>query len=109
MHGDVLGEVLEIVGAGDEVGFAIGLDQHPQAAARVDVGSDQPLAGVAPGALLDRRHAFLAQQLDRLLHVAVGLGQRLLAIHHPQAGGGPEVLHHLSGYCSHNALLASLD
>ncbi len=70
---EVAHQLLELVGARDEVGLAVDLDQHADAAAGVDVAGDEALAGVATGLLGGRRQALLAQQRDGLLEVAVGL------------------------------------
>ena len=84
---EVADELLELVGAGHEVGLAVDLDEHADAAAGVDVARDEALAGVAAGLLGGRREALLAQQRDGLVEVAVGLGQGALAVH--EAGAGP--------------------
>ena len=86
LDGEVADELLELLGARDEVGLAVDLDEHADAAAGVDVAGDEALAGVATGLLGRRGQAALAQQRDRLVEVAVRLGQRLLAVHEPGAG-----------------------
>ena len=87
-------ELLEVVGARDEVGLAVHLDEHADLAAHVDVVADQPLGGRAAGLLGRLREPALAQERRRLLEVAVGLGQRRLALHHARAGRVAELLHH---------------
>ena len=87
LHGEVADELLELVGAGHEVGLAVDLDQHADAAAGVDVAGDEALAGVAAGLLRRGGEALLAQLRDGLVHVAAGLLERALAVHH--AGAGP--------------------
>ena len=87
LDGEVADELLELVGASDEVGLAVDLDEHADAAARVDVARDEALAGVAARLLGRGGQALLAQQRDGLVEVAVGLGQRVLAVH--EAGAGP--------------------
>ena len=72
---EVADELLELVGARDEVRLAVDLDEHADAAAGVDVARDEALAGVAAGLLGGRGEAPLAQQRGRLLEVAVGLGR----------------------------------
>src|SRR6185369_527453 len=72
--------------------------------AAVDVRAHGALAGRAAGLLHRRRHALLAQEVDRLLDVAAGLGERRLAIHHPRAGALAELFHHL-GRDLHDCLL----
>ncbi len=58
---EFLDEGLEVVGARDEVGLAVHLDEHADLAAQVDVGADQALAGGAAGLLRRLREAALAQ------------------------------------------------
>ena len=47
VHGDVAEQLLEVVGAGDEVGLAVELEEHADLAAGVDVGSDGAFVGGA--------------------------------------------------------------
>ena len=86
VHGDVVHQFLEVVGAGDEVALAVDLDQHADLAAGVDVAGDRAFAGGAGGLLGGHGHAALAEHDDGLLHVALGLDQGVLAIHHGSAG-----------------------
>ena len=97
MHGDVAHQLLERVGAGDEVGLAVDLDEDADLAAAVNVGADRPLGGDAPGLLGGRGEPLLAQVVDGALHLPLALGERLLAIHHPSAGALTELLDHLCG------------
>ena len=46
MHGQVLGQLLELIGARHEVGLAVQLDQRRNLAAAMDVGADQPFIGI---------------------------------------------------------------
>src|SRR6185436_215755 len=82
----VADELLELVGARDEVGLAVDLDQHADAAARVDVARDEALAGVAARLLRGRRETALAEQDDGLLDVTVSLDEGVLAVHEARAG-----------------------
>jgi hypothetical protein len=97
VHGDVAHQLLELLGAGYEVGLAVDLDEHADLAVGVDVGADGPLGGDAAGLLGGGGEALLAQEVDRGLHVAVGLGERFLAIQHSGSGALPELLDHLGG------------
>jgi hypothetical protein len=63
--------------------------------------ADQALGRDAAGLLGGLRQALLAQPVDRRLHVAVVLGQRLLAVHHADAGGLAQVLDHRRCDCCH--------
>jgi hypothetical protein len=83
---EALGEALELVVAGDEVRLGVQLEQHAVAAVGARQADDLALGGRAPDALLGLGDALLAKVLDRRLHVAGGLLERLLAIHHAGAG-----------------------
>ena len=87
-----LGQLLELLVLGDEVGLGAELEQRTIGEATRPLVADRS----AP------RLAALAWPLTRrisigLVEVAVGLGQRLLAVHHPGAGGVAELLHISSG------------
>jgi hypothetical protein len=95
VHGDVLEQLLEVVGAGHEVGLAVELDQHADLAAGVDVGADRALVGGAAGLLGSRGHAALAQHNEGVFHVALGFLQGLEAVAHGGAGLFAEFLDEL--------------
>ena len=95
VHADLLDEVLEVVGARHEVRLAVHLDEDADLAAQVDVAADHALRRGAAGALGRLRQAALAEQGDRLVHVAVRLGQRRLALHHARAGLVAKLLDHV--------------
>ena len=82
--GDVAHDLLESLVAGDEVGLGIDLDHDRLAQAGID--ADQAFGSRAAGLLVGLGNALLAQPVDGCFHVAVGLGQRRLAIHHARAG-----------------------
>ncbi len=96
---DHLDQPLELFVAGDEVGLGIDLDHDPLDAGRLR--TDQALRGNAAGFFRSFGQALFAQPIDRCLHVAVGLGQRLLAIHHADAGRFAQVLDHRRCDCCH--------
>src|SRR6201996_7012706 len=93
VQGDLVGEDLEVLVAGDEVGLALHLDHRADAVVGVDVGSDDALVGAAALALGGGRLALHPQQLDRAVDIAVGLGERRFAVHHRGPGAVPERLH----------------
>jgi len=97
LHGDVLGELLEPVTAGDKVSLAVDLDNHTEAGATVDVGADGTLSGDAGCLLIGGGDALLAEPDDSLLEVAAALGEGLLAVHHAGAGGVADSLDVLGG------------
>jgi hypothetical protein len=105
LHRDVPGERDEVVVASDEVGLAVDLDQHADAAAAVDVRHDRALGGLAAGLLGGLGQALGAQVVDRLVHVGVALDERLLAVRHAGAGALAQVLDHVRGDFSHDSLL----
>src|SRR6202000_934659 len=69
VHGDVLHQVLEILGAGDEIALAVDFQKDANLAACVDVGADGTLVGAAGSFLLRRSHAALAKHNECLLDV----------------------------------------
>ena len=81
----------EIRVPGHEVGFAGDLDEGDLPVVGLD--EDAALVGGAAGALLDARHAPLAEELLGAGEVAVRLDQGLLAVHHARAGLLAQVLY----------------
>src|SRR3954470_20404762 len=66
LHGQMLGQLAEVVRARHEVGLAIQLHQHPQLITGMDVAVDDSLLGGAARLLRGAREAPRAQHLDRL-------------------------------------------
>ena len=93
--GDVTHQRLKIGILGDEIGFRIDLDRN--AAAVRDRHADKPLGRNAVGLLGGFGQTLGAQPIDGGFHVAKGLGQRLLDVHHACAGRFAQVFHHRSG------------
>ena len=106
--GDVLGEIaaqiLEAIGVGDEVGLAVDLDGHAHAVL-VHIGIHHALGGDTAGLLGGGGETLLAQEVDGLVHVAVALDERLLAVHHTGAGALAQFLNQGSSNISHNIFL----
>ena len=96
----VLDELDELCVLGHEVGLGVDLDQS--GAVGEDLGVSHALGSDAAGLLLGSSQALLSQQLNGLVHVAVGLGQSLLTIQHTHAGHFTQVLHVCSGKCHDN-------
>ena len=88
----LLGELLELRGLGNEVGLAVELDHHAFGRAH-ETGEDDALRGDLAGALGRGREALLTQVPDRALEVAAGRVQRRLAIHHAGAGLLAQLFH----------------
>ena len=93
MQRDIVREVQELLGAGDEVRLAVQLDEHADAPAGVDIGLDHALAGRAVGALRGGGDALLAQQRAGAIEVAFRPVERALGVHHSGAGLLAEPLH----------------
>ncbi|OLE39361.1 MAG: hypothetical protein AUG00_02395 [Candidatus Rokubacteria bacterium 13_1_20CM_2_70_7] len=95
LHGEVLHQLLESVGAGDEVRFAVHFDQHAELGARMDVGTDLPLPRLPVRALAGVGQPLLSKILRGGLQIAPSLLQRDLAVHDPGAGAVAQLLHQL--------------
>src|SRR5579883_938576 len=92
VHRDIVHQLFEIIGARDEVGFAVDLNHHAELAAGMDVAADETLFGGPRRLLPGRRDTLFAQVNLGLGDVAVGGLQRFLALHHPRAGALAEIL-----------------
>ena len=88
---DAAHQRLEVVVAGDEVGFRIHLDDDAEIG--LDGDADQAVGGDAAALLGRLGEALLAQPVDRRLDVAGGLAERVLAVHHARAGLLAQILH----------------
>src|SRR6185312_4737222 len=84
----------------DEVGLAVQLDEHAGPGA-VEFGHDQAVGRGAGGALVHVLGALEPEQFDRGLDVAVGFGERVLAVHHAGAGLLAKPLHVSGGEIRH--------
>ena len=95
---------------GDEVGEPLGQGAESSVRATKSVSQLTSTSTAAPGVtrattrpsevarsalLRGRREAALAKDLAGFFEVAAGLDERLLAIHHPDAGLGAQVRHNL--------------
>src|SRR5215211_228887 len=85
-------ELLEVLVARDEVRLALDLHDRALSPVGMDVGGDDPIGGAATAALGGRGGALLAENVDRLLGVSLGLLERLLHVHHRGAGALAEGL-----------------
>ena len=103
VHGDVVHQFFEVVGARHEIALAVYFDEHANLSAGMDVAGHCAFAGHTRRFLGSDGNALLAQDHDRLLHIALGLGQSLFAIHHGSSGLFPEVLHLRSRNIRHSS------
>jgi hypothetical protein len=90
--GQLLRELAKSLRSGDEVGLAIDLDQDGSLDRHVR--HHEALAGHATGLARGRREALLAKDRAGRLEIALGLDERLLALHHSDARFGAQVRHH---------------
>ena len=97
--GDHLDQALEQIVAGDEVGLRVQLDQDALGA--LDGEPDQALGRHPARFLVGLGETLLAQQIDRLLHVAGCITQRRLAVHHAGAGALAQLFDHGCGNIGH--------
>src|SRR5437764_4426935 len=93
LHGDLACKTHELIGLGNEVRVAVHLDEHTHLRAGVHISLDGALRGRSLAEILDLLALPHAKDLDRLLHVALGLGERALAVHHARPGAIAQGLH----------------
>src|SRR3546814_5149564 len=74
----------------------------------LDGNGNQAFGGHTARLLRRGRQALLAQPVDRRIDVAVGLAQRLLAIHHARAGLLAQILYQGRSDLSHVRVLSVL-
>ena len=88
VFGDGLGNVLDEIDKDRRLGGKVGLgvDLDGDADAVLDGGIGHALGGDAAGLLGGLRKTLLAEPFDGLVHVAVGLNEGLLAVHHADIG-----------------------
>ncbi len=99
--GDVGGKAGELRVGGDEVGLASDLGESTGGTVLGDVGGDGALVGVATGLLGGSGKTVLAEDVNSGVHVAVGLDESLLALHHRGVGHLAKLLDHSGGDLSH--------
>ena len=99
--GHALDEVHKLLVLAHEVGFGVDLYHHAHAVDHGGIG--HALGGDAAGLLGGSGQALLPQVLHGLVHVAIGGGQGLLAVHHAHSGHFPQVLY-VSSCKSHNCI-----
>ena len=102
LHCDILGEVYEILGLGNEVGLAVYFNENANLAAGVDVRYASAFSSYAAVLLGSGSHALLAEPINCLFLVAVYGSQGLFAVHHACAGSLTQVFNHCSGNLCHD-------
>ena len=111
VHGDIVRKLLEGVGAGHKVGFAIDFHQHADFSAGVNVAADQAFAGFARGFLGRRGLPLFAQDADGFFEVPIRFHERGATIREAGVGALAQLLYQLrwnihgtfvwSGLCAH--------
>lgn len=94
-------EILEVVGVGNEVGFAVDFHQRAGAAAGRHVRHNSAFRRDTASLLGSLRKSLFAQPVNGLVHVAVGFDKRLLAVHHARVGTLAELLDQSSSDIRH--------
>src|SRR5271154_2078379 len=117
MHGDVVRNLLESVGACHEVRLAVDFDEHADLAAGVDVATNEAFGGFARGFLGRGGLAFFAQDANGFFEVAIGFDQGGAAVCKAGVGAFAQLFYELggnvywsfvwSGLCAH-AVVSSL-
>ena len=98
-------EIAEIIELGHRLGFAVELEDGLLRVIACD--RHHSIIRRSSGLLRRRREALGSQKFDRLIEVTAGLGERLLAVHHPGAGSVPELFDRLC--CDRHLFHLSLD
>ena len=99
--GDLLGVSLELLVHANEVGLAVELDDSAGGCVLGNESHNGAFIGGTAGLLSNSGKTAGAQNVDGLVHIAVGLDEGLLALHHAGAGHFAEFLDHSSGNVSH--------
>jgi hypothetical protein len=92
--GNAADDILELFVAGNEVGF--GIDFHGSGLGAGGHQTNQTFGSDAISLLGGLGQTTGAQPIDSSFHVAIGFGQSLLAVHHPDASRVAELLDHCS-------------
>ena len=101
---DVLDELDKRSGLRAEVGLAVDLDHRAHAALLADSRIRHAFGSDAAGLLGSLRQTLFTEPFDSLIHIAVGLGQGLLAVHHADIGHFTQFLDISSSKCHCNFL-----
>ena len=102
---DILDKLNKRSGLRAEVSLAVDLDHGADAALFADSRVSHALSRDAAGLLGGLGQTLFAQPFDSLVHIAVGLGQRLLAVHHADIGHFTQFFHISSSKCHCKFLL----
>src|SRR5690606_30459638 len=98
---NVVGEVHEVVVAGNEVSFGVHFQNESNGVVVRHLDQGNTFSGGTAGFLGSLQTGRLAQLLDCSFDTAVSLNQSLLALHHAKAGTLTQLFDHCSGNCSH--------
>ncbi len=90
--GDAIRERAEVLVLRHEVGFGVHFDERVAPRLLVALEHDSAFGRDARSLLVGFRLTLLAEQLGRVVDVAAGIHECLLAVHHPRAGALAEFL-----------------
>ena len=100
VHGDIVGELHEVIGAGHEVGLATDLDQHADLAAGCGCSCRSGLHWCArPLRLAAWARPLVRSTLTASSKSPAALGQSLFAVHHAGAGLLPQFFYFFGANC----------
>src|ERR1700756_5169149 len=86
MEGDILDEITKIIRLGDKISLTIYFYEHTHLTLEMNVGGDNAFFGGSRCLLGGACDTFLTENIFSFVQVAIGLHQRLLAIHHAGVG-----------------------
>ena len=98
---DLCAKCAELLVARGKVRLAVDLNDRADLCAAREIRRHSALGSNTPRLLLRLCDALFTQIVDRLLHVAARLSERLLAIHHSCARTLAQFLYHCSTNCCH--------
>ena len=102
---DRVGEGLEIIVLGDEVGLGVDFEYYRRLAVIGNTHLDRAVGGNPPGFLVGLGRAGLAHQFGGGVDIATGFDQRFLAFHHARTGSFAQFLYQC---CCNSHLFTSL-
>ena len=92
----IMAEIAEAFGLGDEVGFAVDFDQDSRFTVVVKIRADVAFGNFATAALSGFGEAFDLEQFRRFFDVAIAFDEGFFAIHHADACRFAKFFNHLS-------------
>ena len=91
LHCEIVGQGLELVSSGDEIGLAVYFDHGAELATGVDVEVDESLVGGAARLLRGDGEALLGEELFGRFYCAIGRFEGTFTVHDAGPGTLPEL------------------